>query len=44
LLFLYAYGSPVTLEVKTNFLWPWGLQEEWSTCFKATMVLTKLVV
>jgi hypothetical protein len=34
----------VTLEVKTLFLWPWGLQGEWSTYFKATMVLRKLVV
>jgi hypothetical protein len=34
----------VTLEVKTLFLWLWGLQGEWSTCFKATMKLRKLGV
>jgi hypothetical protein len=41
---LYDYGSPVTLKVKTLFLWSWGLQGEQSTCFKTIMVLRKLVV
>jgi hypothetical protein len=44
LLSLYASRSPATLKFKTLFLWPWVLQGEWSTCFKATMVLRKLVV